>query len=310
MIDVKLGDSTVHDSQYLLGIDGGGTGCRARLTDFAGKVLGEGVSGPANLALGLPIALESVMTATREALTNAQLGEKDLKSVHAGFGMAAGNVPKHRQAFERAALPFLSVSVRSDAETACLGAHAGQEGGILILGTGSQGVVHRNGTFTTVGGWGFALSDAGSGAILGRAAVRRAFLAHEGIERHSALTECIMTRFNSDLSTMLEWAESARPADWAEFARWVFQYSDSGDAIALELVRESASGAERMLQRLLTLGAERIALMGGLARAIRPYLSTDFDDALVKPMGDAMDGALILARQAAGLRTLRSEEFS
>ncbi len=34
---------------YLLGIDGGGTRCRARLTDRQGKLLAEVVGGPANV---------------------------------------------------------------------------------------------------------------------------------------------------------------------------------------------------------------------------------------------------------------------
>ena len=37
----------------LLGIDGGGTSCRARLCALSGEVLGEAATGPANLRLGL-----------------------------------------------------------------------------------------------------------------------------------------------------------------------------------------------------------------------------------------------------------------
>ncbi len=36
-----------------LGIDGGGSKCRARLCDGAGRALGEGEAGAANVALGL-----------------------------------------------------------------------------------------------------------------------------------------------------------------------------------------------------------------------------------------------------------------
>ena len=41
----------------LLGVDGGGTWCRARLADTAGKILGEGLAGPANIRLGLQESL-------------------------------------------------------------------------------------------------------------------------------------------------------------------------------------------------------------------------------------------------------------
>jgi len=287
------------DSIYLLGIDGGGTGCRARLTDQQGQVLGEGAAGPANLSLGMDVAVSSLMAATREALSQSGLPENTLARTHAGLGMAAGNVPRHRAALEAASLPFASASVRSDAEVACLGAHGGEEGGILILGTGSQGVVYRDQAFVTVGGWGFALSDTGSGAILGRAAVRRAFLAHECVEPTSPLTMAIVDRFFRDREVMLDWSTNARPKDWAEFARTVFEYARQGDTVALKLVRDNALAVERILDRMLALGTRRIALMGGIARPTRPYLAQRFAPSLVEPAGDAMDGALVLARQAA-----------
>lgn len=287
------------DATYLLGIDGGGTGCRARLTDWQGAVLGEGSAGPANLTLGVDVAVDSLMTATREALARAGRPESILAKTHAGLGIAAGNVPRHRAALEAAALPFASASVRSDAEVACLGAHRGDEGGILILGTGSQGVVYREHAFITVGGWGFALSDTGSGAILGRAAVRRAFLAHECVEPTSPLTMAIVDRFFGDREVMLDWSTNARPKDWAEFARTVFEYARQGDTVALKLVRDNALAVERILDRMLSLGTRRIALMGGIAKPTQPYLAQRFAPVLVEPAGDAMDGALVLARQAA-----------
>jgi glucosamine kinase len=296
---VRSGHSMSMDSTYLLGIDGGGTGCRARLTDHQGSVLGEGSAGPANLTLGIDIAVQSLIAATHEALAQAGLPPEILAQTHAGLGMAAGNVPRHRAALEATPLPFLSAGVRSDAEVACLGAHGGEEGGILILGTGSQGVVYRDHQFITVGGWGFALSDTGSGAILGRAAVRRAFLAHECVEPTSPLTMVIVDRFFGDREVMLDWSTNARPKDWAVFARTVFEYAKQGDTVALKLVRENAHAVERILDRMLSLGTRRIALMGGIATPTRPYLAQRFAPILVEPVGDAMDGALVLARQAA-----------
>ena len=278
-----------------LGIDGGGTGCRARLVDEHGQVLGEGESGPANLALGAEPARAAVLQATRRALHRAGLPDAALSRTAAGLGMAAANVAKHRDAFARLTLPFHSAVIASDAEAACLGAHAGRDGAILILGTGSQGVVHRQGRFSTVGGWGFALSDDGSGALLGREAVRRSFQVLDGVAAPSGLTRAVMDRFGGDRGAMLEWAAAARPGDWAVFARLVFEHAANHDALALRLVLDSAAAAERLLDHLVAMGAQRIALMGGVAAPTRRYLSSRFDAVLVEPVGDAMDGALLLA---------------
>jgi glucosamine kinase len=286
------------NQQFRLGIDGGGTSCRARLTDLQGKVLGEGESGPANLGLGIEPACEAVLQAARGALRQAGLADDALRSIDAGIGLAGANVPALAQAFRGVPLPFRCTAVLSDAEVACLGAHLGHDGGILILGTGSQGVVHRDGGFVTLGGWGFALSDDGSGAVLGRAAVRRALLAHEGVAPSSLFTVAVMERLGNDPAAMVSWAARARPREWGSFARGVFDHATAGDEVALGLVRDSAADVDRLLDRLIALGASRISLMGGIAEPTRPYLSPRFAGVLVTPLGDAMAGALLLAQRS------------
>ena len=62
-------------------------------------------------------------------------------------------------------------------------------------------------------------------------------------------------------------------------------------------MREGVAAVGMMLDRLLQLGARRIALMGGLAAPYKPFLPPKYDGVLVEPQGDAMAGALTLARQ-------------
>jgi glucosamine kinase len=50
---------------------------------------------------------------------------------------------------------------------------------------------------------------------------------------------------------------------------------------------------------LLESGASRIALLGGLASSMLPWLSPDVQRRLVPVEGDAVDGALHLARRSA-----------
>lgn len=285
----------MNDDILFLGIDGGGTGCRARLADIAGRVLGEGAGGPANITTDLGGAARSILEATRAAMTAAGLREADLGRVAAGLGMAGGNAPSEASALAAHPFPFRSVCVVSDAEIAVRGAHRGREGGILIVGTGSQGAVVADGRTRTVGGWGFALSDTGSGAILGRAAARRALSGHEGLEPPSPFTEAVMARFEASPPVMLAWALKAVPRDWGSLAPMVFSFADQGDPVAGELVDKAVREVVLLLDRLVALGARRIALMGGMAPVYRPRLADRFDSLLVEPAGDALDGALALA---------------
>ena len=50
----------------VLGIDGGGTGCRAALATPAGEIVGRGKSGPANIRTDLTAARENIVDAARQ----------------------------------------------------------------------------------------------------------------------------------------------------------------------------------------------------------------------------------------------------
>ena len=58
--------TSANSKQLFLGIDGGGSKCRAILVDQDYAVLGEGISGPGNPLRGMEIATGSIMEATRQ----------------------------------------------------------------------------------------------------------------------------------------------------------------------------------------------------------------------------------------------------
>ena len=71
--------------QLFLGIDAGGTHCRARLVDGEGNVLGSGRSGPANLTLGVAHAHRSIVAAGQQAFAAAKLGRAALRRTTSGL---------------------------------------------------------------------------------------------------------------------------------------------------------------------------------------------------------------------------------
>jgi glucosamine kinase len=280
-----------------LGIDGGGTTSRARLADEAGRVLAEAQAGSSNLTLGIETAAAALQDVTTKVLQAASLGEEARARLRAGLGLAGANVPSLATAIRATAFGFAAIAVASDAVAACLGAHGGQDGAILILGTGSQGLALIDGVETAIGGWGFAISDDGSGAILGRAGLRAAVLALDGLGPATGFTEEAMARFGGDPAAAVLWSKTATPRDYGTFAPLVFGHAAKGDGVARTLVEASAASVTAMIDRLLALGARRVALMGGLAEPHRAYLPARLAAHLVAPAGDAMDGALALARR-------------
>ena len=90
---------------------------------------------------------------------------------------------------------------------------------------------------------------------------------------------------------------TALPRDYAALAHIVVAHARDGDPLARDLMHDAATCVERMAKHLRDQKVERLSLMGGLAGSVAPYLSPCIREALVEPKGDALGGALLLARQ-------------
>lgn len=279
----------------LLGVDGGGTGCRARLTDVNGQVLGEGTGGPANIRFGIKESFSAVLQATDMCLDQAGLSLQGSEIV-ACLALAGASEPTHLAAARTYNLPFAHTLLTTDAHAACFGAHGGKNGGIIVVGTGSVGWGIVGNREHRVGGWGFPVSDEGSGAWLGCEAVRRVLWAYDGRIAWTGLTKSLLERFEGDPHAIVRWMGQARPRDFGSLAPAIIAYAGRGDPVGRELMQDAARHVDVMAQRLAALGVPRLALSGGLAPSIEPWLAASTRELLVAPLGDALSGALLLAR--------------
>jgi glucosamine kinase len=284
---------------YYLGIDAGGTHTRARLVTGDGAVVGTGEAGPANTRIGLPAALDAVADAYMRALREAGLDERHFPLVRAGLGIAGLNRRGVLPGLQEHDFPFRSIAFASDAAIANLGAHAGGDGAIVIVGTGSIGFARVGDQVHTIGGYGFPISDEGSGADLGLRAIRHALWARDGRIAPSAITDTILAQFDGKPSEIVAWTGRATPADYAAFAPLVMDSASAGDPVAEAIVQEAALRLDRLIRVLLDRGAPSCCLMGGLAARMRDWLAASIRERLTEPLGDALDGAILLARTRA-----------
>ncbi len=284
--------------EYYLGMDAGGTHTRARLVSSAGDVIGTGESGPANTPSGLPEALRVVEEAWTQAVADAGLGEEQLASIRAGLGIAGLNRRGVLAGLKEHVFPFRSIRFASDAAIAQLGAHGGGDGAIVIVGTGSIGFGRVGGEVFTIGGYGFPVSDEGSGAELGLRAIRRALWARDGRIPHSQLTREVLAGFHGSAGEIVDWTGRATPGDYAAFAPLVMDHAAKGDPVAELIVQESAARLDRLIRVLIDRGVPHVCLMGGIAARMRDWLSVSIRERLREPFGDALDGAILLAQGA------------
>lgn len=290
--------NTPQSGPLFVGVDGGGTGCRARIEDAGGYLLGTGIAGPAALRVGVDRALAEVEKACRAALDDAGFDAGALRSMQAAVGLAGVGRKGLLEELKRRPHPFRSIIYAHDATIACIGAHAGRDGGIVIVGTGSIGFAIVEGREFRAGGYGFPISDEGSGADLGLHAIRIALRAYDGRAVATNLTHDVMARFRNDAFEAVAWMDQATATDYATFAPLVMRHADNGDPAARRIVRDAAEQIDELVRRLAECGATRIVLLGGLASSMQPWLAPDVQRRLVPVEGDAVDGALRLAREA------------
>jgi len=281
--------------RYYLGIDGGGSHCRARLESSDGVLLGYGHSGPANPRLGFAEAVQSIMDATAQALKQAELGSEVLGELYTGMGLAGVNLPEIADAMHRRSYPFAHTEIVSDAHIACLGAHGGEDGAILIVGTGSIGWAMKDGVISTVGGYGFAVSDEGSGSWLGLEALRLTLQASSGLADTTPLCQEILAGFNNNPELLSQHFLKAAPSEYASLAPTVIKHAEQQDANALQLLERAVSALDQLTTQLLA-EHQRVSLVGGLSTSISRWM----DPAIIKrtcpPLEDATCGAIRLIR--------------
>lgn len=280
---------------FYLGIDAGGSHCRARIIDAHGNVLGHGAAGAANARIGLSALSEILRDVSHQAIAEAGLSPDDLGQVRAGMGIAGINRSGVRTALAEVDFGFATVEFATDGLIANLGAHEGRDGAILIVGTGSVAQLRVNGRDFTIGGYGFPISDEGSGAALGLSAMRHALRALDGRTRKTPLSTAVTERFDHDTTKAVAWMDQATPRDYGTLAPLVMDYADANDSIARSIVEDAAAHIERFIETIFDSGATRCALVGGLSVRIKPWLKSRTVNLLCDPAGDALDGALQLA---------------
>ncbi len=284
---------------WYLGVDAGGSHCRARLVDGAGQVLGSGHAGPANMRIGVAAVAAVLNDVIDQTTAAAGLERGDRGEIAAGIGIAGLSRPGSVEALRAIDLGLASVALATDAAIANLGAHGGRDGATLILGTGSIAQLRVNDTDFAIGGYGFPISDEGSGAALGLSAMRHALRALDGRTARTPLALAIAARFAHAIPQAIAWMDRATPADYAALAPIVIQHAQADDPIARSIVEDAAGHVERFIETIFERGAPACALLGGLAPHLRPWLRARTVAQLSEPQGDALDGALFLAGLAA-----------
>ena len=284
--------------EYLLGVDGGGTGTRVLLATRVGAVLAEASGAPSALGQGVATAWDNILAAVRQTFYVAKLAMPDWSACAMGAGLSGVHHQPWADEFVATNPGFAHISIENDAYTALLAAHGGRPGCMVAAGTGSVGeALYADGTRRQVSAWGFPVGDEGSGAWLGLRAMAHAQEAMDWRVPGGALAASIHQRCGSHRDALQDWCANAGQAEYAQLALTVFDCAAS-DPVAEALLTEATLAIERMAHALDPHSALPLAIYGSVGRQLLPRLASATRARCVASPQDAVYGALTLVHQS------------
>jgi N-acetylglucosamine kinase-like BadF-type ATPase len=256
---------------YYLGIDGGGTKTRCVLATES-SVLAKAMTGGSNLVrLGEPQAREALRAAVYQVCAAARISPAQIGAVCIGAaGAARLEIAEKIRAIFTELIPATAaanIEVVGDAVIALEAAFGAGPGVIAIAGTGSI-VYGRDiaGRIARAGGWGFAISDEGSGHWIGRRAVSAILTVHDQ-GRETALTNTVLQTWKlASLDELVQKANSTPPPDFPRLFPVVLRAAEGGDSIAINLLIEAGT-------RLAGLTAAVLCRLGPQTSEITPAMA-------------------------------------
>ena len=303
-----------------LGIDGGGSKTSCLIGDET-SILGTGTGAASNVVrVGEAQARESLASAIRQACTVANLKPSQIGSVCVGLAGAAR--PEISEVVKRIVSELVpgnkpvEIKVVGDKVIALEAAFGGGPGVIVIAGTGSIAYGrNREGQTARAGGWGFAISDEGSGHWIGRTAVAAAIGAwDEKPEQDLRLIEMLMKSWQPANHRAVGAGRERHAA--AGFCRACFPPCFRWRIPAIRIARDVLTQAGTqlaqpggiLLRRLFpNAGAVPVAMSGGVfgsSALVRQIfynsLHSGHPDVVINPtVIEPVRGALELARKGA-----------
>ncbi len=282
--------------EFLLGVDGGGSGTRVLLSNPAGGILARASAGPSALGQGVDAAWRAIEAAARDAF--AQAGYiPNWSRCALGAGLSGVNHLPWRDAFIASNPGFARLAIDGDAHTALLAAHGGQPGIMVAAGTGSVAeALYPDGSRRQIGGWGFPVGDEGSGAWLGLRAMAHTQQVMDGRAQGGALARAVQAHCGSDHAAVQAWCAGAGQFAYAQLAPLVFTHA-THDAEADALLSDAATALECMALALDPDGALPLALCGSIGRTLQGRMTAATRARCVASEQEAAFGALTLIRQ-------------
>jgi glucosamine kinase len=282
--------------EYLIGVDGGGTGTRVRLASSAssGEELAQTSAGPSGLSHGIDNAWITILAAIGEACAVADIGSPPLSSMAIGLGLAGVHNKDWAALFVAADPGFAALVLDTDGFSTLMGAHGGAPGAIVAVGTGSVGeAMLVDGTKVEVGGWGFPAGDEASGAWMGLRALNHIEQVLDGRVRGGDFAREVIAACGGNRDAVQIWLGRANQTAYASLARFVVVHGET-DPVARAILEHAGREVASIADALDPPHTLPLALCGGLGEVLLAWLPPETRARCLPAQGDSARGALLM----------------
>lgn len=295
--------------RYVIGVDGGGTKTVAVAYDLQGNVLGEGKSGFSNVMVDFAEATKHIIAAIQQAQQGLQAN--DCEYIYLGIAGSEG-IENKEELIQTLIDTFQTkISVVNDSIIAHAATLKGNDGVLVIAGTGAIAVGIDGPNCVFAGGWGHLLGDEGSGYWIAMEAFRQIIRETDYSLPLSRLSQEILAEIGyTDPQDIKLYAYSRPKADIAQLSKVVSRLADENEEVAVRILDEAGVRlGEMTVNCIRKLGVQTkvdIGLSGSIfvhiPRVIKRYqqyladkLSVDFH--LMTEVVPATKGAYYLAKK-------------
>ena len=266
------------------------------------------------IRLGEQQARESLHSAIRQVCAAAKISPDRIAAVCVGAtGAARPEIAETIRKIVAESIPGNSaakIEVVADTIIALEAAFGPGPGVIVIAGTGSVAYGRDLAGHTArAGGWGFAISDEGSGYWIGRRAISAILRARDqGIEgraedqgRETTLTALVLRAWKlSSIDELVTPANATPPPEFARLFPIVLRAADEGDPLAREILDDAGS-------KLAELASTVVRRLAPRASPETAAGKLSVDQTAVDKLPVAMTGSVF--RQSANVREVFHREL-
>ena len=296
-----------------MGIDAGGSKTTCVAGDQSSVLATATTEGSNVIRWGEAEARTQLHNAIHQACASAHVKLADVRSICVGMAGAARPVISSIVKGIIAEIYPGKVEVVGDMVVAMEAAFGNKPGVIVIAGTGSIAYGRsKDGHTARAGGWGFAISDEGSGHWIGRHAVSGVMRAQDEDEASpTGLALSILHAWHlQTLDELVRYANASPSPDFSNLFRHVLAAADAGDPIARTVLTQAgaelAALAKIVISRLFEESPSvPVAMAGGVFRnsalvrnVFYNSLRSEYPQAAVgATVVEPVTGALELARR-------------